>query len=67
MSTQVELWLQVVQVPVVASWAVLHSVPLAQVPLLESLSQHVSPAARLAPLHMLVLVEPGTASHVSGD
>jgi hypothetical protein len=65
-STHVGFELQVVQVPVVPE-AVLHSVPSAHVPLLVSLSQHVEPAGRLAPLHMLVLVEPGTGSQVKGD
>lgn len=66
-STQVGFELQVVQVPVGAPWSVLHNVPSAHVPLLVSLSQHDEPAGRLAPLHMLVLVEPGTGSQVKGD
>ena len=32
-----------------------------------ALSQHVDPAGKFAPLHILVLVEPGTASQVKGD
>jgi len=66
-STQVGFELQAVQVPVVANCAVLHSDPLAQVPLLVSLVQQVAPAGKLAPLHMLVLVELVTGSQVSGD
>lgn len=67
MSTHVGFELQVVHVPVVAPWSVLHSVPSAHVPLLVSLSQHVESAGRLAPLHILVLEEPGTGSQVKGD
>jgi len=65
-STQVGFELQVVQVPVVAAAAVWQSVPSTQVPLLVALSQHVAPACRLAPLHILVLFESGTASQVKG-
>lgn len=67
MSTHVGFELQVVHVPVVAPWSVLHSVPSAHVPLLVLLSQHVESAGRLAPLHILVLEEPGTGSQVKGD
>jgi len=66
-STHVGFELQVVQVPVAAFWSVLQSVPSAHVPLLVELSQHVDPAGRLAPLHILVLEEPGTGSQVKGD
>lgn len=66
MSTQVGFELQAVQVPVVSNCAVLHSVPLAQVPLLVSLLQQVDPAGKLAPLHIQVLVELVTGSQVSG-